>query len=987
MDYTLPASTYQQQPRQARGTPLNTIIEEGQVKSDSSDTDEGTVIGRPSELDEKLFVAVPRERRHEVQRSAERHSDILQEDSRSRPADFDDMYDVSDNETEFSGSCPSLGGNSMSSRPTSFGTDSTRLSVASNRSSRNRYPSLLIPSTASLPSLASPNKHSPIPPTPPPKIPVSPAVLDLLPSLVPALNATPSLDGSSMTSEHVTNISAPVTPDMQAILDTGDEWGRGPMRLHMETDIPQDHSSEEDVASELSIVIEHQDDWSAALDSFPTVSHEMQQQSLLARMEEQRQAEQAMQTPSETGVELPFDALETLWHLSGEELMSNRSDTPKSDMTVNEMAEVYNPPNRPHSADGITPASEESSYSFSELSIPSPGGFFSSLEAGSRNTWVAGLNEPEAPTSAIAERFYKLPWEDQPMERIIEVEESGNHDDDDPPTARQEEFDTSIRRESVSTDDDSTGIRETSRTPGQEYDETYENDLLQSATVNLDRTSVWLAAQTAYLSFMKQPGDEENQQDDAQQKEESTSQGQIRDSTIERIAKKAVRFQEEPTSKGDEKLSLEETRRDSIFYRGFQYVTDQRKRRDAYVHQTPRFDAVQAARTATIKTHIDMLLGKYEIVEPWRPKYSGPFSQNPRQTGDFGMTPAQISFMKVEREKQALDQLEPASWVVDAIRYLNGARLLTSPASQRLAKASIPLDDPRCVGKKRFRVLDFGGQGSCDWAWHCADEFPNVKVYTVATKQQVINVNVNGPCNHRVVSVPHLWQLPFRNGHFDLISARSLHAMLRTEGDGTRSDFEMCLQECLRVLKPGGYIEYTLMDASIGRAGPLATAMSVEFGFNLRTRGYDPEPTRSFISRLRKARFTNIKSAWLYLPLGAESHEQKVLRETPFPQCPSVTDLANYEAVQGPVGSTTQVANVAGLLGGWMWEQWMLKLQKEMGKEEGEWLKGVGDVVDEGRNIGSGYKVLTGWAQKPLRKRKRLPQQQQQPPPPLRRVL
>ena len=236
-----------------------------------------------------------------------------------------------------------------------------------------------------------------------------------------------------------------------------------------------------------------------------------------------------------------------------------------------------------------------------------------------------------------------------------------------------------------------------------------------------------------------------------------------------------------------------------------------------------------------------------------------------------------------------------------------------------------------------------------------------------------------------------MWQLPFRNGHFDLISARSLHTILRTELEvnATVSEFDMCLKECLRVLKPGGYIEYTMMDSSIARAGPLATAMSVEFGFNLRTRGYDPEPTKTFTSKLRKARFTNIKNAWLYLPLGAETHEQKVLRETPFPQCPSVTDLARYEAVQGPVGSTADAANIAGLLGGWMWEQWMLKLQSEMGKEKVEWLKGVGDVVEEGRNSGAGYKVLTGWAQKPLqqrrtrRRRGTLRQQPPLPPPPM----
>ena len=182
-------------------------------------------------------------------------------------------------------------------------------------------------------------------------------------------------------------------------------------------------------------------------------------------------------------------------------------------------------------------------------------------------------------------------------------------------------------------------------------------------------------------------------------------------------------------------------------------------------------------------------------------------------------------------------------------------------------------------------------------------------------------------------------------------------------------EYDLCLKECMRVLKPGGYLEYLLMDASIAHSGPLGSAMSVEFGFNLKTRGYDAVPTKVFLRRLRKAGFVDLKRAWMFLPMGSARRDSvtKVL-EAPRPEVRSLCE-GELEAVLGPVGSTGDVADVSGLLGGWMWEQWMLKLQMEMGREKGKLLEGVAAVLEEGRECGSGWRALSGWARKPRDKR------------------
>lgn len=145
------------------------------------------------------------------------------------------------------------------------------------------------------------------------------------------------------------------------------------------------------------------------------------------------------------------------------------------------------------------------------------------------------------------------------------------------------------------------------------------------------------------------------------------------------------------------------------------------------------------------------------------------------------------------------------------------------------------------------------------------------------------------------------------------------------------------------------------MDSDIVRAGPYSSATSVEFAFNLKTRGYDPNPTKTFLWKLKKSNFGAIKRAWLFMPMG-----------TALGDASQVPGSRNIER-GGDIGSTADVANITGLLVGWMWEQWMLKLQMEMGRDEKRLLEEMNGVFDEGRKSGAGWRCLSGWAMKPSR--------------------
>ena len=435
----LPAAAYQSPPRLARATQLNTIIEDhetpfgsGSGSGSGTDTDEGTVIGRPAGLDAKYFVAAPKKSKLATVSTptpstfSDDSSPSSAKDGNQNVMGFDDLYDASDasdHETEFSDSCPSLR-DSISSDPTSFATGSNRNSGGSTKSNRNRYPSITIPETTAWSSITSPMKASPMPPSTPSKISLSPAVLSRIARWVPAPNVPPSLgDASSVTSgsDHMPNISAPVTPEMHNIME-GQSWG-GPdqmqVRLRQEPESARDVDSDS-MSPQDEVLIEGSiGDWTEMLGHFPRIPGATPQEHSPIPPNIDNVPPQSDDTSPDIGVQLPEEALRTLNRL----VPDRKSPDLRSDASIQkEMRERSDPPSRPRSLDGQTPISDYSGYSFSKLSIPSPGGFFSSLKGGARHTWCPSQSNPstEPPSSAMAENFYSLPWPQTHPERIVE---------------------------------------------------------------------------------------------------------------------------------------------------------------------------------------------------------------------------------------------------------------------------------------------------------------------------------------------------------------------------------------------------------------------------------------------------------------------------------------------------------------------------------------------------------------------------------------
>ena len=829
----------------------------------------------------------------------------------SHTTDFDDLYDVSDDDSAV---VPIKVSNSI------------KQVLSRNDFRRESLPSLVIPSPSAWPTVqkAGPTKADDIPPVPS-KLPLSPQALERLQMAslrVPNVNSTPSLDGS-LSSDEAASIS-PSTPELQARAQEVN-WEM-PMQLTQQAMDTLQHLSPDFPPDEQELVIEVPQ----------TQSNEMQERGLNINLVPPQQSPPQSKQIKRTSSSEPVSA----------------------------------------------------------ISVPSPGGFFASLDNTSKRTWSWSQYMPQQPTTTTAECFYDVPWDhhiDQVKERVVEI--TNESDSDGPPTARQENFTSGHRRSAGSREMVLRGDRD------YEYDEEYERKLHETAASNASRTSLWLAAQDQYLSALKgsnplneltSPVNSTSRPPWLSPDEFSSTGGK----DVFSSEKKAVRFVDpQPSAKAKTPLTairaqiVAQAQSDPLFYFAFQHMHAHARDIDAHKLRQLRADALQAQRAHMRAAHHAQLLAKYAIALPAKPEKD--FGHLPSAPNDPSLQKQREEVARIDRERKALQQISLACWQLEAAKFLAGGCLLPRAASDVLSSV-------RAAGRTP-RVLDLGGLPTADWGWAIALEHRDAKVYTAiveplkdeSLKEETSDDEEEGnhwsrhrcPSNYRALTISTPYSLPFPAGSFDVVSARTLHALCRnakaTETNSPtfkspssagafddfnfpfasdfsganrgalpdpptkkaqhyNDEFAATLAEIRRVLAPGGVLAYEFMDAEVAPTsrprkdsgvsveGSKKTkslhARSVEFAVALKQQQFDPCAGHRSIPRLTEAGFRreDIKESWVELPVGGD---------------------------EDGVGAISEVA------GGVKWERWCLSTRGERG------LKGVPEAMEEARKGGKGEGV------------------------------
>jgi SAM-dependent methyltransferase len=694
---------------------------------------------------------------------------------------------------------------------------------------------------------------------------------------------------------------------------------------------------------------------------------------------------QQVENAWEGTVQLAPSAISMLRHINTEEEHPLETVLEVPEEAVTEMREIVESPRfalqlRTDDRTLEPSSAGDADDELSALSVPSPGGFFSSLDASlGRRTWSGAEIVPNTSTAAefygvpfkspqpslptsTATSFYNVPWAnrpERPVEHIVALASPAS-ERQDPVTARRDAF--SPITEAI--------------TEVEEIDETYQDTLKQTASANINRTQLWLCTQKAYIdnlcsddevieSFKHLEG-AVPRTPDRPSPSSNTSSPQ---------SKKSVRFVE-ANNASDEKVKKRISPiHDGTFWAGFKHTKRSQRARDVFQHRQMRAEAEHVRRNSAGKQHAEQLMGKFELTDAIRPTPARPISSFLPPTIDDDEE--KEIFARAERERQALQQLQPSAWHTAATKELHGGSLLTSPIVASFKHRS------------DVRILDLAGQAHCSWAWDVAVTHPQAQVYTTVSSDaeaHVLSSALEGPMNHSVVAAPRTWVLPFPPNHFDVVSARNLYANLRTlvPNGEVIDEWDLTLQECLRVLKPGGYLEFDLLDAELAHPDAATQALGVEFAFKLRTRGYDPASGKTFLPRLKRAGFHDIKRAWMLLPVADVSPTWTDSGKSSASSTSTVTATAAHGdyfvesersigdngavvTYEPPVtGSTKDVRAITGLVGARQWEQWILKLAGEMGREEEECLESVGRALESAGRAGegAGWRCLVGWARK-----------------------
>ncbi|MCJ1462130.1 hypothetical protein MMC07_000730 [Pseudocyphellaria aurata] len=287
-------------------------------------------------------------------------------------------------------------------------------------------------------------------------------------------------------------------------------------------------------------------------------------------------------------------------------------------------------------------------------------------------------------------------------------------------------------------------------------------------------------------------------------------------------------------------------------------------------------------------------------------------------------------------------------------RWLSFGRVLFSPAHLEIHS------------NRHDRVLVLDGLGNDDWSFYCALTYPHATVYNLSpfpdsSDRRQEPGAYDSPSNHRQIyhtSIAH--PFPFPKGFFTA-------AVFRFPVASSESACYNAISECKRVLRPGGYLEMSILDLDMVNMGNRARR-AVRM-LKVRMQVADPDvslkPASDNIQKMLGRRgFENLNRCMVHVPIAghisdsrAGSFEEKNM---------SLGDMLKDSSQQGDEGISKMVAKVG---------RWWYTRCYEMGvlphddMERSIWADRA--LLRECEKRETGLKLLICFAQKPSTPKRR----------------
>ncbi|KAM0156096.1 hypothetical protein ACHAQE_006549 [Botrytis cinerea] len=351
------------------------------------------------------------------------------------------------------------------------------------------------------------------------------------------------------------------------------------------------------------------------------------------------------------------------------------------------------------------------------------------------------------------------------------------------------------------------------------------------------------------------------------------------------------------------------------------------------------------------------------------------------------------SLLRIESEESSspISQVNLRVGSMSVSKWLTFGNVLFSPARDEVGNL---MDGPRT---KCHSILVIDGLGNDDWSFYAAETYPTCTFYNLSPTAPPPTANTKNPAyllpppNHRQIQFSPLSstsKFPFPSSTFSTV-------IFRFPSSLTTQTYNHILSESRRVLKPGGYIEITLLDLDMLNMGP-RTRRAVR-GLKTRLKNRDEGVVLGslgdMILRGLGARgFGDVKSCRVGIPVvgvleRARSGKEKAMedgnRRNGKKEDRSLAEMMKEESESADESITRMVAKVGRWWYGRCYEASLLAFESKTKMENDENEGGDSKeketksiftdikVLDECEKWNASFKLVVIHAQKPVVVRRR----------------
>ncbi|OTA67750.1 hypothetical protein K449DRAFT_409043 [Hypoxylon sp. EC38] len=257
-------------------------------------------------------------------------------------------------------------------------------------------------------------------------------------------------------------------------------------------------------------------------------------------------------------------------------------------------------------------------------------------------------------------------------------------------------------------------------------------------------------------------------------------------------------------------------------------------------------------------------------------------------------------------EETPLSQVNLRVGSMTVSKWLTFGHVLFSPVREDL------INDVGSLKRQSILVID--GLGNDDWSFYAAETYPAATFFNLSPRapltpeqQTTPSFPLSPPNHHQIQFVSHMDKFPFGPDSFTAV-------VFRFPSAAPESHYRNIVSEARRVLKPGGYIELSILDVDLNNMGSNTrrAVRRLKERISARNPDYNLSSTADLILRLLgKKGFVDVKSCRVGVPVasaitsssgGAKGKRKKDER--------SLAEMMNDKTEMGDENITKMVSKV-----------------------------------------------------------------------------